>query len=458
MEINNKNILIVGLGVSGSAAARFLKNRGASVTVTDMAAEKELTAYASVLRELNIRMELGQHRMETFEKADLIILSPGVPHTIFPVKRAQAKGIPVFGEIELAYRFIREPIIAVTGTNGKTTTTTLLGEMLKNSGMDVFVGGNIGNPLIGYADQKEKADIIVAELSSFQLDTIDTFRPKVAVVLNITEDHLDRYPDFTAYVQSKGRIFENQQADDIAVLNGSDSYVRSLSKKIRSKKLFFNAHSENEKGATIHCNGSQNDCRIIVNTQTGLQSTLILKRDKLPGKHNLENIAAACLAASAAGADPMGIQSALEKFKGLPHRLEYVDTIHQVMYFDDSKATNVDSVFRALECFDQPIILIMGGRDKGGNFEILKNRLRERTKALIAIGESKNVIRSALKGITAIQTAETMEEAVFLAHRAAAPGDVVLLSPACSSFDMYRSYAHRGEIFCHAVKELKRKN
>ncbi len=238
MELTNKNILIVGLGKSGAAIARFLKNRGCtSLTVTDMAKEEQVSKYASLMREMGVHTELGQHRTETFENADLIVLSPGVPHTIQPIKWAQKKGIPVLGEIELACRFISEPIIAITGTNGKTTTTTLLGEMLKKSGFNVFVGGNIGDPLIGYADRGEKADILVVEVSSFQLDTIDTFRPKVAVLLNITDDHLDRYPDFNAYAMSKCRIFENQEQNDFAVFNNSDPLISSMTKNIKSKKL-----------------------------------------------------------------------------------------------------------------------------------------------------------------------------------------------------------------------------
>lgn len=438
MDIANKNILIVGLGKSGAAVARFLKNRGAAVTVTDIAGEEKLESYTPPLREMGISMELGQHRIETFESADLIIISPGVPHTILPIKRAGLKGIPVLGEIELASRFIREPIVAVTGTNGKTTTTTLLGEMLKKSGHSVFVGGNIGNPLIKYVDKGKKVETLIIEVSSFQLDTIDTFRPKVGVLLNIAEDHLDRYPDFAAYAKSKMRVFENQRESDTAVYNASDPYIRSLCKNIKARKLPFNNSAiDNDK---------------IEKTFKSLDFTHM----SLPGKHNIENAYAASLTALTTGGTAEGVQSALNNFKGLPHRLEYVATINDVNFFNDSKATNVDAVARALEAFNKPVILIMGGRDKGSDFHVLEDLVRQHTKKIIVMGEAKEDIRSALGHITSTKIAASMEDAVSSAYHAASPGDVVLLSPACASFDMYKSYAHRGEDFCRAVYELNK--
>ncbi|MDX2496320.1 MAG: UDP-N-acetylmuramoyl-L-alanine--D-glutamate ligase, partial [Desulfobacterales bacterium] len=260
MNLANKKILIVGLGTSGIATARFAINQGASVTATDIAPAKDLADHAQEALAMGVDLELGRHEAETFERADLIVISPGVPHTIPQILRAHAKGVPVLGEIELAARFIREPVIAVSGTNGKTTTTTLLGKMLENSGFKVFVGGNIGNPLIDYVDQKAKAEIVIAEISSFQLDTIETFRPKVSVLLNITEDHMDRYPDFEAYINSKCRIFENQQADDTAVINGSDPLIRSIASNIKAKKMIFYQREDSDaaalNGATINWNGS----------------------------------------------------------------------------------------------------------------------------------------------------------------------------------------------------------
>ena len=441
MKLENKNILVVGFGVTGVATARFLINRGATVTVTDQKKEQEIVSEEPLIREPGIRMELGPHRIETFEKADLIVVSPGVPHTILPIRRAKEQGIPVIGEIELASRFITEPIVAVTGTNGKTTTTTLLGKMLEDSGFKVFVGGNIGKPLIVYADREEKAEIVVVEVSSFQLDTIDTFRANVAVLLNITEDHMDRYPDLDAYTKSKARIFNNQQYNDTAVLNGSDPVVRSLSRNILSRKVFF---SSKEEGVAI------SDESII--SQENMSR--LLADFKLLGKHNMENAAAASLAALVAGGIFEGVRSALRKFKGLSHRLEYIDTLNGVDFFDDSKATNVDSVAKALETFERPIVLIMGGRNKGSKFHALKDLIDRHTKELIVIGEAKKDIKAELGDIKPVETATTMEDAVFKAYNAAKPGDIVLLSPACASFDMYNSYAQRGEYFCRAVAKL----
>jgi len=460
MDLAKKNILIVGLGVSGITVARFAKNRGASITVADIASEKELASYMPMAHKLNIAMELGQHNTETFLNADIIVLSPGVPHDILPIKRAKEKGIPVLGEFELASKYIQEPIVAVTGTNGKTTTTKLLGKMLENSGLKVFVGGNIGNPLLEYVDKGESASVVVAEVSSFQLDTIDTFKPKVAVLLNISADHLDRYPDFEAYVRSKSRIFKNQQRNDAAVLNSSDAFVRSISKYLKAQKLPFycqdNYHNEIKEGAAISWDDSKNYPTITINKNKNHKMFIDLSRVRLPGRHNVENIAAASLASLAVGGTLEGVQSALNKFQGLPHRLEHVATINNISFFDDSKATNVDAVARALETFSKPVVLIMGGRDKGGNFQDLKKLVRQHTKKLIVMGEAKEYINSVLGDVCVCGalTVSTMEDAVFSAYNEATPGDVVLLSPACSSFDMYSSYAERGDDFCQAVKQL----
>jgi UDP-N-acetylmuramoylalanine--D-glutamate ligase len=435
MELLNKHILIVGLGVSGAAAARFLKKRGARVTVTDMASEKQLSPFLDRIKDLDIELQLGTHINQTFENADLIIISPGVPDTILPIINAKEKNVPVWGEIELAGRFIKEPIVAVTGTNGKTTTTTLLGKMIESSGLKPFVGGNIGTPLIEYVDHKEKADVVVAELSSFQLDTIDTFRPKVSVLLNITEDHMDRYTDLEAYATSKGRIFMNQQENDTAVLNGSDPLAVKITKHIKAKKRFF-YHDESR-------DNTSNDLNLFDFYVPGL-----------PGKHNIENASAAALAAMSIGCSLKGIQAALNNFKGLPHRLEYVKTVNDIRFFDDSKATNVDAVARAIDAFDSPIVLIMGGRSKGARFDDLSDRVSKKIKQLIVIGEAKENIISALGRYTKTHASDSMQDAVIAAYQSAASGDIVLLSPACSSFDMFRSYAHRGEIFQKTVGNL----
>ena len=462
MDLNHKNILIVGLGISGIAAARFVQKKGASVTVTDMADEKKLGSYASMAHKLGVNMELGKHNTETFERSDLIVVSPGVPHTILPIKRALSKGIPVLGEIELASRYIQEPVVAVSGTNGKTTTTTLLGNMLESSGFKVFVGGNIGNPLIDYAGKRETADIVVAEVSSFQLDTIDTFKPHVSVMLNITADHLDRYPDFKSYAKSKNRLFENQRQTDIAVLNGSDPILGSVTKGLNARKLLFrhqeNSQAKDRENALISQGNPSTPANITIRMKGHQKISFDLSGTNFPGRHNLENAAAASLAAIAVGGTPEGVKSALKNFKGLPHRIEYIETINHVRFFDDSKATNVDAVIRALETFGEPIILIMGGRDKGGDFRRLLEPVRQNTKKLILMGEAKDKIISVLEEACKerTQTASSMEDAVFSAYGSASPGDIVLLSPGCSSFDMYSSYAERGEDFCHAISNLKK--
>jgi UDP-N-acetylmuramoylalanine--D-glutamate ligase len=467
MELNNKKVLVVGLGRTGVATASFLRKRGARVTVVDLATEQDLGKYAQKVHEMGIRLELGPHRSETFNDSDLIVLSPGVPHNIGPIVSAKKNNIGVMGEIEMAYRFIGEPIIAVTGTNGKTTTTSLLGEMLKKSGRNVFVGGNIGRPLIGYPDQIEKAEIIVAEVSSFQLDTIETFRPKIAILLNIADDHLDRYPDFAAYVRSKFRIFENQQAKDMAILNGSDPKMRSTAGNIVSRKLFFTDRRDGEEGADI------TDENIFLNLNldrvaddnfgsngSTVSPKFIIKRSdlRIPGKHNAENVAAASLAALAAGGTFQGVQSALNDFRGLSHRLEYIATINDVSYINDSKATNIGAVTRALACFSDSVILIIGGRNKGGNFYALAESVRRHVKEIIALGEAQQDILSSLGSVVSVITATTMEDAVIKATRRSAPGNIVLLSPACSSFDMYNDYAHRGAVFTEAVKKLQKKS
>lgn len=452
MNLTNTHTLVVGLGVTGVALAQFLKKNGAIVTVTDISGKAALGSRLAAVREMDIRLELGCHRPETFVEADLIVLSPGVPHTLDVIESARAKGVPILGEIELASRFIREPIVAVTGTNGKTTTTALLGEMLKKSGLKVFVGGNIGTPLIAYLEEDQKADVIVAEISSFQLDTIDCFKPKVAVLLNITEDHLDRYADFNAYIRSKSLIFKNQQENDVAVLNGADPHIRSFSRGVQSRQLYFNHHKDLAKepaeGAVI---GSR---EITLLTKESGRRSLPVDRIQLLGRHNLENVAAASLAALAAGGNFAGILSAAGEFRGLPHRLEHIVTRHKVRYFNDSKSTTPDSVVRALESFNEPVVLIMGGRDKGSDFGLLKDPVSRQVKHLIVLGEARNKIRSALDRQVPTSAADTMEAAVFGAARAAAPGDVVLLSPGCASFDMYKNYAERGRDFSERAKKL----
>jgi UDP-N-acetylmuramoylalanine--D-glutamate ligase len=376
------------------------------------------------------------------------VVSPGVPEAIKPLMEAQKAGVPVIGELELASRSIAEPIVAVTGTNGKTTTTQLIGEMLNTSTRKVFVGGNIGKPLIEYLESETTADVIVAEVSSFQLDTMVSFRPKVGVLLNISEDHLDRYDNFQGYVHSKSRLFENQEHSDFAILNMGDSNVRQLEPGIRSQRLYFNAEAGKGMGAELR------DGVMVCRLPDLGPYEFDLSGFRLKGKHNMENACAASLATLAAGGSASHVQSVLKTFEGLHHRIEHVRTFRGVQYYNDSKGTNVGAVERALQTFDVPVILIMGGRDKGGDYTVLKEQLEKRVKKLIATGEAKEKILSVLGKITVSQEVTDLNEAVILASQTAVPGDVVLLSPGCSSFDSFADYAERGRAFCRAVEEL----
>ena len=469
MDLVNRKIVVVGLGSSGVATARFLINRGARVCATDMAVEADLSPAAMSLRETGVHLELGGHKLETIENADLVVTSPGVPQAAGLLSHARAHGISVVGEMELAARFVREPIVAITGTNGKTTTTTLIGDMLRRSGVSAFVGGNIGTPLISYVDEEVRAQIVVVEVSSFQLDTIDRFHANVAVLLNITEDHLDRYPDMDAYARSKARIFENQRAEDVAIVNGSDKRIEALTKGIASRKLYFSRHSAArreaaDEGAVI----TDKAVLIAPRALKGALSTTVsappvadnepaipFSAIKLFGRHNHENAAAAALATLAAGGSMSGIKAALADFSGLPHRLELVSAVGGVLFFNDSKATNVDAVVRALESFGEPIVLLLGGRNKGGDFTPLVDGVRRRVKHLVLFGEAREVIDAALGGIVPVASARSMADAVAKASEISSPGDVVLLSPGCASFDAYENYARRGDDFRRCVERLK---
>jgi UDP-N-acetylmuramoylalanine--D-glutamate ligase len=454
MDVAGKHIVVVGLARSGMAVARFLKAKDARVTLTDQATEEILGAFAAEARELGVDLELGGHHAATLNRADLIVISPGVPHTIPPLEDARANGIPVIGEIELAARFIDTPIVAVTGTNGKTTTTELLGNMLAASGLKVFVGGNIGNPLIEIADRNVDLDVVVAEISSFQLDTIDTFRPHVAVLLNISADHLDRYPDLSVYAASKKRLFENQQCSDFAICNGNDQLVIEQCHQIRSTVLTFYSEPPDKQsagqGAVITSK------KVVVSMPQMAGGSISLEKTSLIGPHNRENIAAAVLAALAAGGTMDGVQKALDAFQSMPHRLEPVATVNDVTFINDSKATNVDAVLHALECFSRPVVLIMGGRNKGYDFKSLQRHVQQHVKKLVVIGEAGDEIIEALgqAPVQGCEKAQDLSQAVQLAYAAAHAGETVLLSPACASFDMFGSYAERGEKFRQFVGAL----
>lgn len=447
--IANRRITVVGLGKSGAAVARFCRQQGARVTVTDVAARELFPEEVRALEALDVALEFGGHQPATFEKADLVVVSPGVPHTLGPVAAARDRGTPVIGEIELAARYIEAPILAVTGTNGKTTTTELIGAMLAASGVSVFVGGNIGNPLIDYVSDGLQHDWLVVEVSSFQLDTIDGFRPRIGVLLNVSADHLDRYPDLAAYAASKFQLFVNQGAGDTAVLNAADPFCRSAAQRAPGQVLMFGtAADQTQPGARIAAD------HIVFQLAHGAPHRIDLDRWSLAGGHNRENAAAAGLAALCAGATPEGVQTAIDTFQGLAHRLSHVRTVQGVRYYDDSKATNVDAVCRALEGFDAPVVLVMGGRDKGGGYRALEDLVAAKVRALIVMGEAADVIQAALGHLVPTHRAGDMAAAVRRAADQARTGDVVLLSPACASFDMYASYHQRGEDFCRHVQQL----
>jgi len=460
MDFTGKHILVVGLGRSGAAAARFLAARGARVKVTDAAPAEALGPVVAEMAGLGVELELGGHRPEGFSQADLIVLSPGVPPGIAPVEAARDRGIPIWGEMELAVRLIGAPIVGVTGTNGKTTTTDLIAQMLEASGLKVFCGGNIGTPLIEMIGTGDPPQVVVAEVSSFQLDTMDSFHPAVSVLLNVTDDHLDRYADFEAYAASKARIFALQQAGDTAVVNGADPVVRAMLPHIRAAILVFNGRQAMENGADAGPAGITVTLPAPV-PPGGTWSVDLCHGARLDlagfgpqGVHNRENAAAAALAALAAGGSLTGIQQALNRFKALAHRLEKVADKNGVAWFNDSKATNVDAVARALDSFAGPLVLIMGGRDKGGNFAALAQRVRDKVKAIVLIGEAGPLIAAALANAVPTTKASTMAAAVETAARLATAGDTVVLAPGCASFDMFTSYAHRGDVFRRAVEAL----
>ncbi len=449
MDLRDKHVAVVGLARSGIAVARFLHRAGAIVTATDRQEEGQLGPEIKTLAEMGVTLQLGGHRPELLTAADLIVISPGVPHMIPPLAAARKHGVPVIGEMEFASRFIAEPIVAVTGTNGKTTVTELVGAMLAASGRRVFVGGNIGTPLITYVDAGAPADVVVVEISSFQLDTIESFRPTVGILLNLTDDHLDRYDHFESYAAAKMRLFENQRSGDVAILNADDPLVRACANRLCSRVFFFGRRES--AGVQAVATGPALELQM-----PGQETvTLSLAKFRLRGPHNLENAAAAALAALTAGGTAAGAQAALDAFPPHPHRLETVARMAGVEYVNDSKATNVDSVRRGLESFSAPIVLIMGGVDKGGDFGLLQDLVRERVRALILLGGAKERLRAALGRLVPTAEAGSMREAVDAAASIAISGDIVLLAPGCASFDLYANYQERGEDFRRAVMRLQ---
>jgi UDP-N-acetylmuramoylalanine--D-glutamate ligase len=452
MDLNGKRALVVGLGKSGVASALFLKAHGAQVTVSDTKSGDELRNEIPVLLDNGITVETGGHGDRTFRGQDLIVVSPGVPVDAPPLVQARALGEAVIGEIELAAQFLPGPIVAITGSNGKTTTTTLTGEIMTAAGFPALVGGNIGTPAISLAERAQPETVIVLEISSFQLETIQTFRPKVAVVLNVTPDHLDRHRTFEAYVDAKARIFENQQGSDFAVLNADDPTCVSMGSGTRAQVFWFSRQKEVQQGAWVR------DGNIVFRDARAEQKTQqreIMQVSEIPlkGAHNLENVLAAVCAGALMGCAPDKIRQAVREFKAVEHRLEFVATIRGVDYYNDSKATNVDATIKALESFTANSHMILGGKDKGSDYTVLNDLLHQRVKRVYTIGAAAAKIESQIKNVEVVH-AETLENAIRKASAVAQPGDVVLLAPACASFDQFKNYEHRGKVFKDIVRSL----
>jgi UDP-N-acetylmuramoylalanine--D-glutamate ligase len=450
MDLKGKKVLVVGLARTGIATAKFLKARGSLVTTTEVKPEEEMEEAVQELRGMDIATEWGGHQVETFLRQDYIVVSPGVDLNIEPIQKAIQQGVKVISEIELAYHFIHIPIIAVTGTNGKTTTTLLIGEMLKEDGKKVGAGGNVGEPLILFADGEDRWEVLVVEISSFQLEAIEDFRPRISVLLNITEDHLDRYPHYDDYIEAKVRIFANQNSGDLTILNRDDPIVMQYQEKVKAKKVFFSLKEKPDEGAFF--NGQTISLRL-----GGKGEKYSLSKTPLKGIHNVENMMAALTTARLFGCSKKAIQGVINRFEGLEHRLEFVREINGIRFYNDSKGTNVGSVVKSLQSFSEPVILIAGGKDKNGDLSPLKELIQKRVKHLILIGEAKERMNRELGGLTDTSIAQTMEEAVLLAFQKAKGGEVVLLSPACSSFDMFKDYKERGKVFKEAVLKLSTK-
>lgn len=449
MELANKRVLVVGLGKSGVASALFLKARGARVTVSDTKSGDELRNEIPALLDHGITVETGGHGERTFREQDLIVVSPGVPVDAPLLVGARALGELVIGEIELAAQFLQGPIVAITGSNGKTTTTTLTGEILTASGLPTLVGGNIGTPAISLADRATRETAIVLEISSFQLETIQTFRPKVAVVLNVTPDHLDRHKTFETYTDAKARIFENQSGDDFAVLNEDDPTCEAMASRTKAQVFWFSRQKEVKQGAWVR-EGS-----ILFHDDRGQREIMQTSEVPLKGAHNLENVLAAACAGSLMGCPAEKIRQAVRDFKAVEHRLEFVATIRGVDYYNDSKATNVDATIKALESFPANIHLILGGKDKGSDYSVLDDLLRQRVKRVYTIGAAAEKIEGQIAASKVeVVHAETLENALRKANTVADAGDVVLLAPACASFDQFKNYEQRGQVFKEVVRGL----
>jgi UDP-N-acetylmuramoylalanine--D-glutamate ligase len=451
MELKNKKVLVVGLGKSGLAAALFLRHRGAQVTVSDLRSAEQLAKEIPALIEEGIMVEAGGHGLLTFRRQDLIVVSPGVPLDTPELAQVRHFGLPVIGELELAARFLKGKMLAVTGSNGKTTTTTLLGEILEAGGLTTLVGGNIGVPVVSLIVQSTDESWSVLEVSSFQLESTVEFHPAIAVILNITPDHLDRHGSFENYAAAKERIFATQTAEDSLVLNADNTRTAKSAARSAARVYWFSVEHPVSKGAWLEQGWVVYRSALDAATEKVMPSRAI----PLKGAHNIENVLAAVVAARLAGVPAEVIRRAVESFQAVEHRLEYVATRNGVEFYNDSKATNVDATAKAIEAFSGGVHLILGGKDKNSDYRELADLLRERVSAVYTIGAAASKIESHLRGVVAIHSCETLEKAIPVAAAAARPGEVVLLAPACSSFDQFENFEHRGRVFKKIVKELR---
>ena len=450
MELKNKRVLVVGAGRSGISAAHFLLRQGARVTVSDSRSATALASEIPALLDAGIMVETGGHGLLTFRRQDLIVISPGVPVDTPEVRQVRAMGVPVLGEVELASRFLEGQVIAITGSNGKTTTTTLVGEILKRAGVPTLVGGNIGLPVVDLIAASTPATWSVIEVSSFQLETVETFRPRIAAVLNITPDHLDRHGTFEVYAAAKTRITERQDVEDFLVLNAEDKPTQMVAANTRAQIFWFSPRRPVKQGAFVYGES------VVFLAREGARAEPILPVSEIPlkGSHNVENVLAAVAIARLQGVSAEAIRSAVRDFKAVAHRLELVRTRNGVEFYNDSKATNVDAAMKAIAAFPRGVHLILGGKDKDSDYTAMNALLRDRVAVVYTVGSAAEKIERQLAGVVKMEPAGTLEEAVARAAKAAVPGDVVLLAPACSSFDQFRNYEHRGEAFREVVAGL----
>jgi UDP-N-acetylmuramoylalanine--D-glutamate ligase len=451
MDINllhNKKVSVIGAARSGVAVAKLLKSHNANVFVSDSAVADKLQSSILNLQSEKIEYEIGKHSNRVYE-CELMVISPGVPSNAPVVLEALKRNIKVVSELEVGSWFCRAPIVAITGSNGKTTTTTLTGRILSDATKKHVVAGNIGTAFSSVVLELAETDIAVLEVSSFQLDHIDKFRPKISVLLNITPDHMDRYNhSMEKYAASKARVFKNQRDGDMLIYNIDDEWTNKIIHQAQCRKIGLSVQKKLTEGAFVE------DSKLITSTSGTRTEIIDINQIFIKGMHNLYNSMAAALVGQLLGVDATSIQSTLKTFEGVEHRLEFVRKLNDVSYYNDSKATNVDSVWFALQSFKEPIVLFLGGRDKGNDYSRLTELVRKQVKAIVAIGESADIVEQSFKGTTVITKASSMEEAVDIARFLAQPGDVVLLSPACASFDWFKNYEHRGEVFKQLVNKL----